>query len=129
MARISRILDALAAPPPSADQSAAAPPRPSEARDAALRLLVNGSVELARLLAVQRAVLRVHMPEVRPQAPVAFEPATMDDVGGLDDALTTRRVACVVFPGIIKRGDESGAQMQFRNVVAKARVLCSPGED
>ncbi|KAF4508352.1 hypothetical protein G6O67_004745 [Ophiocordyceps sinensis] len=69
------------------------------------------------------------MPEVLPHTRVVFEPATMEDVGGLEEeALTTREIDCVVFPGIIKHGDESGGQMQFRNVIAKARVLCSPGD-
>lgn len=130
IARINRILDAITTtplPPSSLEQPAAS--RASEARDAALRVLVSSSVDLARLLAVQRAVLRVHMPEVLPHTRVVFEPATMEDVGGLEEeALTTREIDCVVFPGIIKHGDESGGQMQFRNVIAKARVLCSPGD-
>ncbi|KFA61630.1 hypothetical protein S40285_06205 [Stachybotrys chlorohalonatus IBT 40285] len=98
----------------------------SDARDAALRVLVNSSVELARLLVVQRAVLRVHMPEILPHQRVPFEPDTMDDIGGEDeDALVHRAIRCVVFPGVIKRGDENGGHMQYRNVIAKARVLCS----
>lgn len=51
----------------------------------------------------------------------------MDDIGGEDeDMLEGREVACVVFPGLIKRGDESGGQLQFRNVITKARVFCAP---
>ncbi|KAM4066898.1 hypothetical protein HRG_000910 [Hirsutella rhossiliensis] len=132
VARINRILDAITAPaaaPPSSSSEQPAAPRLSETRDAALRVLVNSAVELARLLVVQRAVLRVHMPEVLPHARVVFEPETMEDVGGLEEeALTTREIGCVVFPGLIKHGDESGGQMQFRNVIAKARVLCSPSD-
>lgn len=123
--RINRILDAIT----SAPSEPAAAPRLSDARDVALRALVVGAVELARLLAVQRAVLRVHMPEVLPRARVVFEPETMEDVGGLEEeALTTREIGCVIFPGVIKHGDESGGQLQFRNVIAKARVLCSPAD-
>ena len=116
IARTNRILDAIS--PPQGDTSS---------RDNALRALVSSSVDLARLLVVQKAVLRVHMPQVLPHQRVLFEPETMDDVGGEDeDALAQREIWCVVFPGVIKTGGENGAQMQFRNVIAKARVLCSP---
>ncbi|ODA83928.1 hypothetical protein RJ55_02445 [Drechmeria coniospora] len=131
IARANRILDAItvassADAPPT---SSASKPRPgSDARDAALRVLVSNSVELARLLVVQRAVLRVHMPVVLPHQQVLFEPESMEDIGGEDeDALARREILCVVFPAVIKNGDENGGQMQFRNVIAKAKVLCSPG--
>lgn len=99
----------------------------SEARDTALRVLVNNSVELARLLVVQKAVLRVHMPEILPHQRTLFDAATMEDIGG-EEALSDREICCVVFPGVIKHGDENGGQMQFRNVISKAKVLCSPEE-
>ena len=99
----------------------------SEARDSALRVLVNNSIELARLLVVQKAVLRVHMPEILPHQRILFEAATMEDIGGEDEeALADREICCVVFPGVIKHGDENGGQMQFMNVLSKAKVLCSP---
>ncbi|XWW92742.1 hypothetical protein V2A60_000668 [Cordyceps javanica] len=97
------------------------------ARDAALRVLVNNSIELARLLVVQKAVLRVHMPQVLPHQRVLFDPSTMEDVGGAEDdedGLADREIACVVFFGVVKRGDEHGAQMQYRNVICKAKVVC-----
>ncbi|KAM3483174.1 hypothetical protein MY8738_003369 [Beauveria namnaoensis] len=116
------------------------------ARDAALRVLVNNSIELARRLVVQKAVLRVFMPTMRPphERPVLFEASTMEDVGGgADDdeedededgeggeagtaggGRRRREVWCVVFPGVVKQGDEHGAQMQYRNVICKAKVLC-----
>ncbi len=116
VARANRILDAILTDAPR-----------SEARDQALRALVAGAVELSRLLVAQRAVFRVAMPEVLPHQRVVFDPATMEDIGGEDeDSLAQRDIACVTFPGIIKRGDESGAHLQFRNVIAKARVLCAP---
>lgn len=121
ISRINRILDSIT------DSSTSSAPSRSEARDSALRVLVNNSVELARLLVAQKAVLRVYMPEVLPHQQVMFEPETMEDLGDEDEeALARREIWCVVFPGVIKHGDENGGQMQFRNVIAKARVLCSP---
>ncbi|KAH6877266.1 hypothetical protein B0T10DRAFT_413280 [Thelonectria olida] len=115
LARITRLLDALAGT------------SPSEARDSGLRVLVNNSIELARLLVVQRAVLRVHMPAILPHQRVLFESDTMEDLGGEDEeALATREICCVAFPGVIKHGDENGGHLQYRNVIVKARVLCSP---
>jgi hypothetical protein len=123
IARTNRVLDSIT----KGGASSSAPSRSEEARDSALRVLVNNSVELARLLVAQKAVLRVHMPQVLPHQRVMFEPETMEDVGGEDEeALARREIWCVVFPGVIKHGDESGGQLQFRNVIAKARVLCSP---
>lgn len=99
----------------------------SDARDSALRVIIKNSVELARRLVVQKAVLRVYMPTILPHQRVMFETDTMEDMGGEDeDALASREICCVVFPGVVKHGDENGGQMQFRNVIAKARVLCSP---
>ncbi|KAL7806269.1 hypothetical protein V8C44DRAFT_339459 [Trichoderma aethiopicum] len=101
------------------------------ARDSALRVLVKNSIELARLLVVQKARLRVYMPSILPHQQVLFEPDTMEDMGGEedeDDSLASREISCVVFPGVIKHGDENGGHMQYRNVIVKARVLCSPEE-
>ncbi|KAK7424358.1 hypothetical protein QQX98_000626 [Neonectria punicea] len=115
LSRITRLLDALAGT------------APSDARDSGLRVLVNNSIELARLLVVQRAVLRIHMPAILPHQRVVFEPETMEDLGGEDEeALATRELCCVAFPGVIKHGDENGGHLQYRNVIVKARVLCSP---
>ncbi|CAM1509330.1 Fc.00g030690.m01.CDS01 [Cosmosporella sp. VM-42] len=100
---------------------------PTPARDTALRVLINNSIELARLLVVQKAVLSVYMPPILPHQQVLFEAETMEDLGGEDeDMLDGREICCVAFPGVIKRGDENGGHLQYRNVIAKARVLCSP---
>ena len=103
--------------------------RATEPRDQALRVLVAGAVDLARQLVTQKALFRVSMPEVLPHQRVLFDGATMEDVGGEEDddgGLARREICCVTFPGIIKSGDESGGQLQYRNVIAKARVLCTP---
>ncbi|KAL7823532.1 hypothetical protein V8C26DRAFT_425606 [Trichoderma gracile] len=159
MARITHLLDSIitTSPPPStttttatssssttatttspstssstsAAATAGAPSQQTTARDSALRVLVKNSIELARLLVVQKARLRVYMPSILPHQQVLFEPDTMEDIGGEedeDDSLASREISCVVFPGVIKHGDENGGHMQYRNVIVKARVLCSPEE-
>lgn len=98
----------------------------TDARDQTLRQLVYSAIELSRLLVVQKAVFEVWMPEILPNQQVIFDHATMEDVGGEDEeSLVQREICCVTFPGIIKRGDENGGQLQFRNVISRARVLCS----
>lgn len=99
----------------------------TEARDTALRALIGSAADLARQLAVQKAVFRIHLPEILPHQQTKFDAATMEDIGGEDEeALARRDIACVTFPGVIKRGDENGGHMQYQNVIARARVLCSP---
>lgn len=113
--RVNRILNAIT------------DTKTSEARSQGLRALIGSAIELSRLLVVQRAIFKVAMPEILSHQRTVFDPATMDDMGGEDeDALVEREICCVAFPGIIKRGDESGGHLQYRNVIAKARVLCSP---
>jgi hypothetical protein len=101
----------------------------TSARTQGLATLIETSIELSRLLVVQRAVFTVVMPEIQPYQKTLFDADTMEDIGGeeLDeDGLAEREICCVTFPGIIKRGDEKGGQLHYRNVIAKARVLCSP---
>jgi activating signal cointegrator complex subunit 1 len=113
--RVNRILDAITET------------EATEARDQGLRALVTSSIELSRLLVVQKAVFKAIMPEILPHQRITFDPATMEDIGGEDeDDLLEREICCITFPGIMKRGDENGGQLQFRNVISKAWVLCSP---
>jgi hypothetical protein len=99
----------------------------TKARDQGLQALVRNAIELSRLLAVQRAVFKVEMPQILPHQRIMFNTETMEDIGGEDEeSLVDRDICCVTFPGIVKRGDESGAQLQYRNVISKARVLCGP---
>jgi hypothetical protein len=116
MSRLNRLLDAVTSA------------TPSENRDTALRVLVNNSIELARLLTVQKAVLRVYMPQILPHQRILFEGESMEDIGGEDEeSLAEREICCVAFPGLVKNGDEHGGHLQqYRNVITKARVLCSP---
>ena len=99
----------------------------SDTRDQGLRTLIGSAIELSQLLVVQKAVLKVYMPQILPYQKTTFDPATMEDIGGEDEeSLADREICCVTFPGIVKRGDENGGQLQYRNVISKARVLCSP---
>ncbi len=100
--------------------------RSSDARNSALRALVASAVDLSRLLVAQKAEFRVSIPEILPHQRILFDPATMEDMGGEDeDSLSRREICCVAFPGIIKRGDETGGQLRYTNVISKAKVLCS----
>ncbi|KAI2631908.1 hypothetical protein GGR54DRAFT_5180 [Hypoxylon sp. NC1633] len=115
ISRVNHILDAIT------DASA------TDARDHALRALLQSSVELARLLVVQKATFKVYMPKILPHQRTLFEASNMEDIGAEDEeSLTGREICCVTFPGMIKSGDENGGHPHFTNVVAKARVLCTP---
>lgn len=99
----------------------------TEGRDQALRTLINSSIELSRLLRVQKAVFSVMMPSIMDHQRTMFDPESMEDIGGEDeDTLNDREIRCVTFPGIIKAGDENGERSHLRNMVAKIRVLCEP---
>jgi hypothetical protein len=99
----------------------------TETRDQSLRVMINGSIDLSRLLRVQKAVFSVIMPSIESHQRTMFEADSMEDIGGEDeDTLHEREICCVTFLGIVKFGDENGEQMHLRNVVAKARVLCAP---
>lgn len=101
--------------------------RHTESRDQSLRSLINSSIELARLMRVQKAEFSVMMPSIEGHQRTMFIPDTMEDIGGEDeDTLIEREIRCVVFPGIVKAGDENGERSHLRNVVARIRVLCAP---
>ncbi|KAK4166176.1 AKAP7 2'5' RNA ligase-like domain-containing protein [Cladorrhinum sp. PSN259] len=115
VSRVNELLDAMTAT------------KSNDNRDQGLRALISSAIDLSRLLSTQRAVFNVMMPEILPHQRIVFDAETMEDIGGEDeDSLLEREVCCVTFPGIIKRGDSSGGHMQYRNVISKARVLCSP---
>jgi activating signal cointegrator complex subunit 1 len=98
----------------------------TQSRDQPLRVLVNSCIELARKLRVQKAKFRTIMPVIEGHQINLFDAQTMEDVGGEDeDTLQGREILCVTFLGILKEGDESGQRLQLRNVIARAKVLCS----
>ncbi|KAI1825689.1 hypothetical protein F4861DRAFT_530174 [Xylaria intraflava] len=101
--------------------------KPTESRDQALRALVANAISLAQLLVAQKASFKVIMPKVQPYQKLIFEADKMNHIGEEDeDSLTSREILCITFPGIVKTGDENGKHPQYRNVIAKATVLCSP---
>lgn len=94
---ISRILGKLTA-------SAA-----TDARDKGLQSIIDQAIDLSRAFRVQRAQFEVDMPSMTEEGPLQFDVATMEDITGEnDEELIGRRVECVVFPCVIKLGDESG---------------------
>ena len=101
--------------------------QPSAPRDQSLRGLINSSIDLSRLLRVQKAVFSLSMPRIEAHQRTMFDAESMEDIGGEDeDTLNEREIQCVTFPGIIKAGDENGEKTHLRNVIAKVRVLCAP---
>ncbi|KAI2642094.1 hypothetical protein GGS21DRAFT_290446 [Xylaria nigripes] len=101
--------------------------KPSDLRDQSLRALVTNAIGLAQLLVAQKASFKVIMPKIQPYQRLLFEADKMDHIGEEDDeSLTSREIVCITFPGIVKSGDENGRHPQYRNVIAKATVLCSP---
>jgi activating signal cointegrator complex subunit 1 len=99
----------------------------SESRDQSLRALITSSIDLSRLLRVQKAVFTIIMPSIEGHQRTMFDTESMEDIGGEDeDTLHEREIRCVTFPGIVKSGDENGESSHLRNVVAKTRVLCAP---
>jgi len=88
--------------------------QPSETRDQSLRALINSSIELSRLLRVQKAVFTIIMPSLEDHQKTMFDPESMEDIGGEDeDTLSEREIRCVTFLGIVKAGDENGERGYF----------------
>lgn len=99
----------------------------TESRDQALRAQIVSAIELSRLLSIQKAMFGIYMPQIVAHQQTLFNASTMEDIGGEDEEmLSQREISCVTVPGITKHGDETGGQLQYRNVISKARVLCSP---
>lgn len=99
----------------------------SESRDQSLRSLVTNSIDLSRLLRVQKAIFSIIMPSIEGYQQTMFDAESMEDIGGEDeDTLHEREIRCVTFPGIVKTGDENGESSHLKNIVAKIRVLCAP---
>jgi len=98
----------------------------SETRDQALRALINSSIELSRLLRVQKAVFTITMPSLEGHQRTMFDKESMEDIGGEDeDMLSDRELCCVTFPGIVKAGDENGERVFEKRRCENTSALCA----
>ena len=93
----------------------------SEARLNSLKAIIHRAISLAHLIRVQQA--QYHF--VLPASGGGFDAITMDDISDHVDTEIERTVRCATFPAIIKLKDEDGEELDERNVVAKAKVLCN----
>ena len=97
----------------------------TDTRNQAAHALISAAVELAQSLATQKARFNADMPAILSQQHRKYDPSFMEDTGGEDDDdLIGRPVLCIVFPGLVKTGDAAGENLQFRNIICKAKVLC-----
>ncbi|KAH9439623.1 hypothetical protein MCOR02_003164 [Pyricularia oryzae] len=100
------------------------------ARETSLRQLITTAIDLA---SGPLSCLFAHQTAANADKQTVFDPARMEDVGGLldEDSLAAGpAVRCAMFPGVVKRGDENGGNLQqYENVISKARVLCCHPED
>ena len=93
----------------------------SETRLPSLKAIIQRVISLAHLIRVQRAQYEF----VLPSPGEAFDPLSMDDISDIIDSESEQHVRCAAFPALIKVGDEEGDELEPRNVVVKARVLCN----
>ncbi|KAJ2905252.1 hypothetical protein MKZ38_005954 [Zalerion maritima] len=113
-------------------------------RETALRVLLNNSVALSRLLSSQKAHFEVSLPEILGHQKTYFSAETMEDISGVEDEYDDdadeggydyagggrrrrrREVLVSTFPMVVKMGDEHGGGTErYRNVILRARVLCA----
>ena len=78
-------------------------------RDKGLQSVLDQSIDLSQAFRVQRAQLIVHLPATMPDSRLAFDSEIMEDITGEDDeVLEGEDVKCVIFPYVLKLGDETG---------------------
>lgn len=100
----------------------------SESTRTHLHTLIKEAVTLSRTLRVQKAQFALWMPTIREYDSHHFDAETMEDIGGEDEeSQQEREVRCIIFPGVVKEGDENGERMGLKNCIVKAKVLC--GDD
>lgn len=93
----------------------------NDARRVSLNSIVRRAISLAHLFRVQRAQYEFSLPT--PGAD--FNRATMDGLSADVEAQPGSRVVCATFPSVVKLGDAQGDNMHLRNVVLKAKTICS----
>lgn len=92
-----------------------------EAKVASLQSTIKRAITLAHLFRIQRSQFEVKLPTLNDP----FDPETMENTAFDSDAQAGSALSCAVFPAVLKMGDERGENIQWRNVVLKARVLCA----
>ena len=91
-----------------------------------LRTILENAVKIARLVRRQHARFVFELPKVSAEREALFDGQVMEDVSGEEEEeLKGRKVQCATFPAVYKLGDEKGDNMHLRNVIFKARVLCT----
>ncbi|KAL9062861.1 MAG: hypothetical protein Q9157_008578 [Trypethelium eluteriae] len=99
---------------------------PSTSQRTSLRTILENSARIARLVRRQRAHFVFELPKVSAERKAVFDGKVMEDVNGEDEEeLKGTKVQCATFPAVYKLGDERGENMHLRNVIFKARVLCT----
>lgn len=94
----------------------------TEARVTSLRTIVHRTISIAHLFRVQRAQYEFTLPP----SGSSFDSVIMEDSLLDNDAEQDKTyVRCGSFPCITKMGDEQGDNIQLRNVIVKASVLCA----
>ncbi len=89
----------------------------TSARNKGLQSILDQAIELSQAFRVQRAQLQVHMPVITIDHSLGFDLDTMEDITGEDDEenLADSVVECVIFPYVIKLGDETGDNVRTEN--------------
>ncbi|KAF2768062.1 hypothetical protein EJ03DRAFT_136031 [Teratosphaeria nubilosa] len=92
----------------------------------ALNNIIRRTISLAHLFRVQRAQYEFTLPT----AGSSFRGEIMDDIAAEDDDLgQCRPIRCATFLSVVKVGDEFGDSLHLRNVLVKAKVLCTTSDD
>lgn len=95
----------------------------TEARDRCLRSMIDQAVDLARLFRIQQAQFKVHMPSLDDDHPLLFDPETMEDISGEDEqALRGHKIDCIMFPCVMKFGDETGDNVRTMHISSGLRL-------
>lgn len=96
----------------------------SEARLSSLKSIIHRAISLAHLIRVQQAQYQFVLPHPEER----FDATSMEDISDETEGEVERTVRCATYPAITKLTDEDGNQLDERNVVVKAKVLCHDSE-
>ena len=96
----------------------------SEARLSSLKTIVLRAISLAHQIRVQQSQYLFTLPSPGDQ----FDMTSMDDINEDVDGDVKRTIRCATFPAIFKLSDEDGVLLDEKNVVVKAKVLCTDNE-